>query len=83
MRMTLRAGDCSGNLTHFVGMDTLMRPSYWGISSVGRALAWHARGRRFESCILHLESLVICRENTLFPSNCEVFFLLVRLDATP
>ena len=25
----------------------------WGISSVGRALAWHARGHRFESVILH------------------------------
>ena len=24
-----------------------------GISSVGRALAWHARGHRFESGILH------------------------------
>jgi hypothetical protein len=27
--------------------------SVWGISSVGRALAWHARGHRFESGILH------------------------------
>jgi hypothetical protein len=25
-----------------------------GISSVGRALAWHARGQRFEPAILHL-----------------------------
>ncbi len=25
----------------------------WGISSVGRALAWHARGQRFEPAILH------------------------------
>ena len=24
-----------------------------GISSVGRALAWHARGQRFEPAILH------------------------------
>jgi hypothetical protein len=22
----------------------------WGISSVGRALAWHARGHRFPAC---------------------------------
>ena len=29
--------------------------SVWGISSVGRALAWHARGHRFESGILHLK----------------------------
>ena len=28
--------------------------SVWGISSVGRVLAWHARGHRFESGILHL-----------------------------
>ena len=27
--------------------------NYRGISSVGRALAWHARGHRFESVILH------------------------------
>ncbi|SVB75422.1 uncharacterized protein METZ01_LOCUS228276, partial [marine metagenome] len=25
----------------------------WGISSAGRALAWHARGHRFKSGILH------------------------------
>ena len=25
----------------------------WGCSSVGRALAWHARGRQFESDQLH------------------------------
>ena len=25
----------------------------WGHSSVGRALAWHARGRRFDSVWLH------------------------------
>ncbi len=29
------------------------RPAHWGHSSVGRALAWHARGRRFESDWLH------------------------------
>jgi hypothetical protein len=29
----------------------------WGISSVGRALAWHARGHRFESVILHKKAL--------------------------
>jgi hypothetical protein len=26
---------------------------FWGISSVGRVLAWHAIGHRFESGILH------------------------------
>ena len=25
----------------------------WGISSAGRALAWHARGQRFDSAMLH------------------------------
>ena len=25
----------------------------WGISSVGRALEWHSRGRGFDSLILH------------------------------
>ncbi len=33
-----------------------------GISSVGRALAWHARGHRFKSGILHFKSL---RSNVL------------------
>ena len=32
-------------------------PKQRGISSVGRALAWHARGQRFESAILHKASL--------------------------
>ncbi len=26
---------------------------FWGISSVGRALAWHARGQRFDPAMLH------------------------------
>ena len=29
----------------------------WGISSIGRALAWHARGNRFDPGILHIGSL--------------------------
>jgi hypothetical protein len=32
---------------------TYFQHRFWGISSVGRALAWHARGHRFESVILH------------------------------
>ena len=28
----------------------------WGISSVGRVFAWHARGQRFEPAILHKAS---------------------------
>ena len=28
-----------------------------GISSVGRALAWHARGQGFKSLILHYETV--------------------------
>ena len=27
--------------------------SLWGYSSVGRALAWHARGQRFDPAYLH------------------------------
>ena len=33
-------------------------PSFWGCSSVGRALAWHARGQGFNSPQLHQMSLV-------------------------
>ena len=28
-------------------------PAVWGYSSAGRALAWHARGRRFDPVWLH------------------------------
>ena len=31
----------------------------WGISSAGRALAWHARGQRFDPAILHQKSTVL------------------------
>ena len=31
----------------------------WGISSAGRALAWHARGHRFDPAILHPKSTVL------------------------
>ena len=31
----------------------------WGISSAGRALAWHARGHRFDPGILHQKSTVL------------------------
>ena len=34
----------------------------WGISSAGRALAWHARGHRFDPGILHHKDLTeICQ----------------------
>ena len=31
----------------------------WGISSAGRALAWHARGQRFDPAILHQKSTAL------------------------
>ena len=31
----------------------------WGISSAGRALAWHARGQRFDPAILHQKGTVL------------------------
>ena len=60
------------SLTSFYVTDTLARATHElacpnstqvsyrirGISSVGRALAWHARGHRFKSVILHFISLV-------------------------
>jgi hypothetical protein len=33
--------------------DAIIRPSPWGYSSAGRALAWHARGQRFDPAYLH------------------------------
>ena len=37
----------------------IIRTLSWGISSAGRALAWHARGQRFDSAILHQKSTVL------------------------
>src|SRR4051812_9104682 len=31
----------------------IIRPLAWGYSSAGRALAWHARGQRFDPAYLH------------------------------
>ena len=41
----------------------------WGISSAGRALAWHARGHRFDPGILHQKALY-------FVGSMVLFFLL-------
>ena len=38
----------------------------WGISSAGRALAWHARGQRFDPAILHQKSTVLRRKYGAF-----------------
>ena len=48
----------------------------WGISSAGRALAWHARGHRFDPGILH-------QKDTAQFVRCLSFFalLLVQPDA--
>ena len=42
------------------------KPDMWGISSAGRALAWHARGQRFDPAILHQKSTVLRRKYGAF-----------------
>ena len=42
---------------------TLVR--LWGYSSVGRALAWHARGQQFDSAYLHQRFAVEVEEENL------------------
>ena len=42
------------------------KPNMWGISSAGRALAWHARGQRFDPAILHQKSTVLRRKYGAF-----------------
>jgi hypothetical protein len=37
--------------SYLINSMTLAR--LWGYSSVGRALAWHARGQQFDSAYLH------------------------------
>ena len=39
----------------------------WGYSSAGRALAWHARGQRFDSAYLHQKTVVNFAE---YAKNC-------------
>ena len=39
-------------LTH-LSTEAFSDTSFGGISSVGRALAWHARGQEFDSPMLH------------------------------
>ena len=43
-----------------------MKPNMWWISSAGRALAWHARGHRFDPGILHQKSTVLRRKHGAF-----------------
>ena len=45
----LTKGGAAGIIIHVAGHKLNM----WGISSAGRALAWHARGQRFDPAILH------------------------------
>ena len=45
--------------TRYESSLRLIKSGIWGLSSVGRALAWHARGQRFESARLHQIPVVL------------------------
>ena len=62
-RLTIRG--IAGIITPVVRHGT----NIWGISSAGRALAWHARGHRFDPGILHQKALY-------FVGSMVLFFLL-------
>ena len=47
-------------------MSSGTRPNIWGFSSAGRALAWHARGHRFDPGNLHQKSTVLRRKYGAF-----------------
>ena len=49
LQKRLTKGGAAGIITHVARHELNM----WGISSAGRALAWHARGQRFDPAILH------------------------------
>ena len=55
LQKRLTKGGAAGIITHVAGHKLNM----WGISSAGRALAWHARGQRFDPAILHQKSTVL------------------------
>ena len=58
----------AGALPRIAGFPILYRgkpgpynaPLSWGYSSAGRALAWHARGQRFDPAYLHHEDTQFC-----------------------
>ena len=61
-----------------------MTRQLWGISSAGRALAWHARGQRFDPAILHQKSTVLRMKYGAFLFSRPNFFwgdVLSRLHA--
>ena len=47
------------------------RRQLWGISSAGRALAWHARGHRFDPGILHHKDLSEKSDRSFLFSDCQ------------
>ena len=55
-------------LTHTRPFATTTRPS-WGRSSVGRALEWHSRGRRFDPDRLHQAFVRSCASNYALASQ--------------
>ena len=62
LQKRLTKGGAAGIITHVAGHKLNM----WGISSAGRALAWHARGQRFDPAILHQKSTVLRRKYGAF-----------------
>ena len=62
LQKRLTKGGAAGIITHVAGHQ----PNMWGISSAGRALAWHARGQRFDPAILHQKSTVLRRKYGAF-----------------
>ena len=62
LQKRLTKGGAAGIITHVAGH----KPNMWGISSAGRALAWHARGQRFDPAILHQKSTVLRRKYGAF-----------------
>ena len=72
--IALQAIFCKKVLTTPPGYGIILKQSggrhnRWGFSSAGRALAWHARGHRFDPGILHQKALY-------FVGSMVLFFLL-------
>ena len=68
-RKQLTIRESAGIITPVVRHGT----NIWGISSAGRALAWHARGHRFDPGILHQKSTVLRRKYGAFLFTEAVF----------
>lgn len=56
------------DLFYFCGV----KKNYGGLAQLARALAWHARGRRFDPDTLHSRVLKVCKVHKVYERKCSL-----------